>query len=136
MRGERNGYNVLCFCVFVLSCFLGLSQTEYTKNTLDKVVIDAGHGGNKPGAIGSKYKEKDITLSVAIKLGTLINENLRSVRVYYTRVIDQDVDLYKRSSIANKINADLFISIHCNSATKKKCGRNGNFCYGIGQNGK
>ncbi len=133
MRGERNGYNVLCFCVFVLSCFLGLSQTEYTKNTLDKVVIDAGHGGNKPGAIGSKYKEKDITLSVAIKLGTLINENLRSVRVYYTRVIDQDVDLYKRSSIANKINADLFISIHCNSATKKNAAGTETFAMGLGK---
>ena len=81
---------------------------QENSNVFDKIVIDAGHGGNKPGAIGSKYKEKDVTLAVAIKLGKLINENLKSVKVYYTRVIDQDIDLYKRSSIANKLNADLF----------------------------
>ncbi len=119
-----------CILIFVEQTF---GQENTNVNKFDKVVIDAGHGGNKPGAIGSKYKEKDITLSVAIKLGKLINENLKSVKVYYTRVIDQDVDLYKRSTIANKINADLFISIHCNSSTSKSAGGTETYAMGLGK---
>ncbi|MBR1775137.1 MAG: N-acetylmuramoyl-L-alanine amidase [Bacteroidales bacterium] len=106
---------------------------QENSNVFDKIVIDAGHGGNKPGAIGSKYKEKDVTLAVAIKLGKLINENLKSVKVYYTRVIDQDIDLYKRSSIANKLNADLFLSIHCNSATTKAASGTETYAMGLGK---
>ena len=98
-----------------------------------KVVIDAGHGGVKPGAIGSKYKEKDITLAVSIKLGKLINEHLKPVKVYYTRVIDQDVDIYKRSTVANRLNADLFISIHCNSSTSKQAGGTETYAMGLGK---
>lgn len=133
MGKDRHCYNILCFLLLVFSCFLGFSQQEQTKNIFDKVVIDAGHGGNKPGAIGSKYKEKDVTLAVSIKLGKLINENLKSVKVYYTRVIDQDIDLYKRSSVANKINADLFISIHCNSATNKNATGTETYAMGLGK---
>ena len=106
---------------------------QENQNVFDKIVIDAGHGGNKPGAIGSKYKEKDVTLAVAIKLGKLINENLKGVKVYYTRVIDQDIDLYKRSTIANRINADLFLSIHCNSATNKSAGGTETYAMGLGK---
>ncbi|MDO5759538.1 MAG: N-acetylmuramoyl-L-alanine amidase [Bacteroidota bacterium] len=133
MKEDRLCYSILCFCVLILSCFVSFSQQERSKNVFDKVVIDAGHGGNKPGAIGSKYKEKDVTLAVSIKLGKLINENLKSVKVYYTRVIDQDIDLYKRSSVANKINADLFISIHCNSATNKNAAGTETYAMGLGK---
>ncbi len=122
-------------CVISSCCLLMWQEALCQENTkvFSKVVIDAGHGGDKPGAIGSKYKEKDITLAVSIKLGKLINEHLKPVKVYYTRVIDQDVDLYKRSSIANRLNADLFISIHCNSSTSKKAGGTETYAMGLGK---
>lgn len=123
------------YCIFyIFFCILLISNTALSQSStekFDKVVIDAGHGGIKPGAIGSHSKEKDITLAVALKVGQLINENLKSVKVYYTRVIDQDVDLYKRSTVANKINADLFISIHCNSSTAKNSIGTETFAMGL-----
>lgn len=79
------------------------------------VVLDAGHGGKDPGALGSKVKEKDVTLDVALKLGKLITEKHPDVKVIYTRKKDTFVTLSGRAGIANKNDADLFISIHCNS---------------------
>ena len=133
MKEDTFRYGIFCFLVFIASCFVCSAQQEKVRNVFDKVVIDAGHGGDKPGAIGGKYKEKDVTLAVAIKLGKLINENLKTVKVYYTRVIDQDIDLYKRSSVANKINADLFLSIHCNSATNKNAAGTETYAMGLGK---
>ncbi|MBQ9313297.1 MAG: N-acetylmuramoyl-L-alanine amidase [Bacteroidales bacterium] len=126
-------YNIFCLLLVVMCPYWLMAQTDNGQGKFDKIVIDAGHGGNKPGAIGSKYKEKDITLAVAIKLGKLINENLKTVKVYYTRIIDQDVDLYKRSTVANKINADLFLSIHCNSSTNKTAGGTETYAMGLGK---
>ena len=127
--------DIIIIFFVILNIVTGLKCTvaQENNNIFDKIVIDAGHGGNKPGALGSKYKEKDITLAVAIKLGKIINENLKSVKVYYTRVIDQDVDLYKRSTIANRINADLFLSIHCNSASNKNAGGTETYAMGLGK---
>ncbi len=81
------------------------------------IVIDAGHGGNKPGAIGKKSKEKMLTLQMALKLGKLIEENCPDVKIIYTRTSDVDVALAERARLANKSKADLFLSIHCNSWT-------------------
>lgn len=132
MYKQRRFFLKIVFIVgLFMACTIGFAQQN--ANVFDKIVIDAGHGGNKPGAIGSKYKEKDITLDVAIKLGKLINQNLKGVKVYYTRVIDQDIDLYKRSSIANQISADLFISIHCNSSTSKAAGGVETYAMGLGK---
>ena len=79
------------------------------------VVIDAGHGGHDPGALGSHAREKNINLAVALKLGNLIQKNCKDVRVIYTRDRDVFVELYRRAEIANENKADLFISIHCNA---------------------
>ena len=82
------------------------------------VVIDAGHGGRDPGAVGKKGKEKDIALSIALKVGSYIEENVPDVKVIYTRKKDVFVELMDRAEIANKAEADLFISIHVNAHTR------------------
>lgn len=80
-----------------------------------KIVIDPGHGGNDPGAIGKHCKEKDIVLKVALLLGGYIEKNLDDVEVLYTRSDDTFIPLKDRAKIANKAKADLFISIHANA---------------------
>ena len=79
------------------------------------VVIDPGHGGAKPGAMGSRTSEKTIVLSIAKKFGKLISDNYPDVKVIYTRTTDVDISLAERAHIANRNKADLFISIHANS---------------------
>ena len=83
---------------------------------LTRVVIDAGHGGHDPGCLGSKAKEKDVALAVALKLGKYIEDNFKDVKVIYTRKTDVFVELFERASIANNARADLFICVHCNTA--------------------
>lgn len=86
----------------------------------DVVVIDAGHGGKDPGAIGvTGVREKDVNLGIALKLGRLIEQKLPDVKVVYTRNDDTFVELYKRGKIANEAKGKLFISIHCNALKKK-----------------
>ncbi len=82
---------------------------------VETVVIDAGHGGKDPGALGRNSQEKDIALAIALKTGNYIKENVDGVNVLYTRKTDKFVELHERASIANKNDADLFISIHCNA---------------------
>lgn len=88
-------------------------------NKLDVVVIDAGHGGHDPGAIGIKSKEKDIVLALALKLGKMIESNFADVKVIYTRKTDEFIELHRRAQIANENHADLFISLHINSVENK-----------------
>jgi N-acetylmuramoyl-L-alanine amidase len=84
-------------------------------NKVRVVVIDPGHGGKDPGALGKHVKEKDIVLAVGLKLGEYISKNMPDVKVVYTRNTDVFVPLPERAEIANKNKADLFISIHANS---------------------
>ena len=82
---------------------------------IQTVVIDAGHGGKDTGALGKLTTEKALNLAVALKFGAYIEENLPDVKVIYTRKTDKFVELSERADIANRNNADVFISIHCNS---------------------
>ena len=82
---------------------------------VDVVVIDAGHGGHDPGTLGKISKEKDIALSISLKLGAYIEKNIPGVKVIYTRKDDRYIALDQRANIANKNKADLFICIHANS---------------------
>lgn len=84
------------------------------------VVIDAGHGGHDPGAIGKISKEKNINLNVALKVGNLIKKNCDDVKVIYTRSKDVFIPLARRAEIANNAKADLFISIHTNALAKNR----------------
>ncbi|MBA3706098.1 MAG: N-acetylmuramoyl-L-alanine amidase [Bacteroidetes bacterium] len=104
--------------IILLSCILVSSFSPIFKPvfSIKTVVIDPGHGGKDPGCHGSKYKEKDVALAVALKLGKYIEENLKDVKVIYTRKTDVFVELQARAEIANRAKADLFICIHCNSA--------------------
>ena len=90
------------------------------------IVIDPGHGGKDAGAIGvNGVKEKNVNLGIALKLGKLIEKNIKGVKVVYTRKTDKFVELYKRGKIANEANGNLFISIHCNSTPRKPTDANG-----------
>lgn len=100
--------------LFFLSANLADAQGTKSKG-LDVVVIDPGHGGKDPGALGKTAKEKDIVLAVALKVGNLIKKNYPNVKVIYTRDKDVFVELGERAAIANRNNANLFISIHANS---------------------
>lgn len=102
-------------CLGLLATPFGIDRA-FAKDFV--VVIDAGHGGHDPGAIGRISKEKNINLKVALKLGKQIRQNCPDVKVVYTRDRDVFIPLNRRAEIANNAKADLFISIHTNSVAK------------------
>jgi len=79
-----------------------------------RIVLDAGHGGNDPGAVANGLKEKDLTLTIVKHIGRLLGE-YEGVEVHYTRTDDRFLELSERAAIANKLNADYFISVHINA---------------------
>jgi len=103
-------FGVLAF-VFLMPLMVHAQRGE----KIQTIVIDAGHGGKDSGAIGRISMEKSVNLAVALKLGNYIKENMPDVKVVYTRDKDEFVELSERAAIANRNNADVFISIHCNS---------------------
>lgn len=84
------------------------------------ICIDAGHGGRDPGCVGAKSYEKNVVLSVALKVGKLIQEKYPAIKIVYTRQKDVFVELFERGKIANDRKADLFISIHANAVVDRK----------------
>jgi N-acetylmuramoyl-L-alanine amidase len=109
MTGKRKSWT------FRIVLLLLLINVTVWGQKVTTVVIDAGHGGHDTGALGKNSREKDITLSIALRVRDYINQNLPDVKVVMTRDKDVFVELYRRARIANENNADLFISIHCNS---------------------
>lgn len=109
---------IICALLLVLLPLCSAAQVAGDAMRIKTVVIDPGHGGKDPGAISSnrKHYEKNITLAVALRLGNMIKAAYPGVKVVYTRSTDKYVELSKRAEIANRNRADLFISIHVNSA--------------------
>jgi len=95
------------------------------------IVIDAGHGGRDPGALGSYSKEKNITLPIALKTGEYIEKNISNAKVLYTRKNDVFMDIWERAEFANKNKADLFVSIHVNWAKYKSIHGTETFAMGL-----
>ena len=104
------------FLLYFLLFFIGSTALGQENTRPFKVVIDAGHGAHDPGCIGSQVNEKTVNLSMALKVGKLIEEHCPDVKVIYTRKTDVFVELYRRAQIANNAHADLFISFHCNAS--------------------
>ena len=107
----------------LLVAFLFLVAGMYAANQRFTLVIDAGHGGHDAGALGAKSKEKNINLNVALAFGRYVERNMPDVRVIYTRTTDVFIPLHDRANIANKANADLFISVHTNALPAGKIAR-------------
>lgn len=107
-------------CKYVCACSLACALASFSvlpsaaQKQLSTIVIDPGHGGKDPGALGKLCKEKDIVLDVSLRLGKMINDSLPEVKTIYTRSTDVFIPLSERSNIANKNGADLFISVHAN----------------------
>lgn len=106
---------ILFFLSLIFNFICCYNVVAQSRQKITTVVIDAGHGGKDPGAIGKKSKEKDITLKIAKMTGDYIKQHCPDVNVIYTRKSDVFVSLLRRAQIANENNADVFISIHCNA---------------------
>ena len=125
--------NILSALLLLTIAFRADAQTTAHPG-LKTVVIDPGHGGKDPGALGKggKINEKQIVLAVAKKLGAKIKEQYPDVRVIYTRSTDVFIGLHERAMVARRNNADLFISIHCNGSSSTDA--KGSSVHILGQN--
>jgi N-acetylmuramoyl-L-alanine amidase len=118
--------------IFLFTSFKTIpgDKTSGKKNAIKIVVIDAGHGGHDPGCQYGGAKEKNVTLAIALKLGKIIKQKFKDVKVIYTRDSDFFVELGERTAIANRNKANVFISIHCNANPKNTV--NGTETYTMG----
>jgi len=122
------------FRLTLLVLLLSITNFIFSQQNINSqftVVVDAGHGGKDPGNTGNGFLEKEIALSIALKLGKKLEDN--DIKVVYTRKSDVFVDLFDRANIANRSNAQLFISIHCDSHTSQAYGA-GTFVLGLHAN--
>ncbi|MAU16745.1 MAG: N-acetylmuramoyl-L-alanine amidase [Muricauda sp.] len=113
MNKSRLAFLIIPLLVLPLASF-NKNGTEVQLKDKFVVVLDAGHGGHDPGNIGNGYLEKKIALAIVLKIGEEL-EKQPDIKVVYTRDDDTFVDLFERGQIANKANADLFVSVHCNA---------------------
>ncbi|WP_396192459.1 N-acetylmuramoyl-L-alanine amidase [Flavobacterium sp.] len=122
------------FTILLLFLTLVLGTTSYSQNKKFIIILDAGHGGKDPGNSYHGFKEKDIALKTTLKVGKQLEKD-KDFKVIYTRVSDEFIELAKRPKIANKNDAHLFVSIHCNSV--KNFGPSGTetFVMGLSRTG-
>ena len=124
-------YKSIFFIVFLFFVTKSNSMVKNYKNP-DKpfiVVLDAGHGGHDPGNLGNGYREKDIVLKIVLEIGRIL-ERQPDFKVIYTRKTDVFVKLHERAPIANRADADLFVSVHCDAFTNNAFGA-GTFVLGL-----
>jgi len=119
----------ILLCFFIIT---SLSSQQIKNQEKFIVVIDAGHGGKDPGNTGNGYLEKEIVLNISLQLGEIL-EKVDDIEVIYTRTSDKFVNLFERANIANKSNANLFISIHADSHNSQAYGA-GTFVLGLHAN--
>lgn len=134
--GKYIGYKLFYAIPFIVLAFLVSSSSvpgdNKPKEKTFVVVLDAGHGGHDPGNLGNGYLEKNIALNIVLNVGKWLEKN-PNVKVIYTRKDDTFVDLYVRGQIANKADADLFVSVHCDSHSSDAHGA-GTFVLGLHAN--
>ena len=129
MRREKS----IILITLVLFLLMGFAHITFAQsNQPFTVVLDPGHGGKDPGAVGAISKEKDIVLSVAKKLGKKIKANHNDVKVVYTRTTDKFVPLHERPKTAHNAKAQLFISLHCNALDRRRKSPQGVETYILG----
>jgi len=128
--------NIVKFFKILLCFFIITSSNSQLIDNQEKfiVVIDAGHGGKDPGNTGNGYLEKRIALNISLQLGKILKK-VDDIEVIYTRTSDKFVNLFERANIANKSNANLFISIHCDSHNSQAYGA-GTFVLGLHANAR
>lgn len=120
--------------LLIFSTFLLVQKTTATtppKKDKFVVVLDAGHGGKDPGKVAHGYNEKDIALKIVLQIGKILEKD-EKIKVVYTRTKDVFVELKERGKIANKADADLFVSVHCNAHDSNA---NGTETYVLGLHG-
>jgi len=119
----------------LVSFFFIFSISVFPQKSTDKfvVVLDAGHGGKDPGNIGNGYREKNIALKIILLVGKELEKH-DNIKVIYTRKTDVYLELHERAAIANKANADLFVSVHCDSWTKSSVFGASTFVLGLHMN--
>lgn len=130
---------LLHICIILLILLLSavpcsMSAQKKSDKKPFTVVIDPGHGGVDPGALGRKSKEKDVNMSVSKMLAEMIKEKYPEIKIIFTRTTDVKIPLVKRAGIANDANADLFISIHSNASKSRKANGCETFTLGAGSN--
>ena len=125
---------IIIFGIFFLLLFTTEDIWADRHGFVRKVVIDPGHGGRDPGAVGTIVKEKDIVLEISLRLGDYIKESFDDVEVIFTRTTDVFVPLHERAQIANDSKADLFISVHCNASRTHRAYGSETFVMGSHRN--
>lgn len=123
-------------CVLMMLGSFTVSNAQDHSTSYDHqfvVVIDAGHGGKDPGNLGNSYVEKTIALEVALETGKVL-EKRNDMKILYTRKTDEFIPLMGRADVANKADADLFVSIHCNSFREEGPHGTETYVLGLGRN--
>lgn len=118
---NANTKATVVFVIFFIFSFNTSTSVAQSKSYI--IVLDAGHGGHDPGKTvrNKKYYEKDIALKITLQVGKIL-EKQKNIKVIYTRKKDVFVNLYERGRIANRADADLFVSIHCNAHNTQASG--------------
>jgi len=112
---------IIVFLVLTFITSLTSFESLYAQEDKFVVVLDAGHGGGDSGNVGNGHSEKNIALKVTLEVGKALEKN-PDIKVIYTRKTDVFIELHERANIANKADADLFVSIHCNAHSSQASG--------------